>query len=170
MQKLWMIVSLIIGMYLSVATWHWALFLFGALILSVCIYFAGVNIAHIPRELKLSHYKSFFKRITIVIILLVLTFATWIAVIGSGVFTGMPIPHLRTNILTDTCSLNTSNDIADPWFYKRGCSVPKDEKNALLQNDYRFSFIQQQCENSQGDNDFSGWLNWDEVTCSDLLK
>jgi len=170
MQKLWMIVSLVLGVYLSVNTWHWALFLFWALTLSVCIYFVGVNIAHIPSELKLSHYKSFFKRITIVIMLLMYTYAIWIVVAFSWVISEMPNPHLRTNIITDTCSLNTSNDIADPWFYKRGCSIPKDEKIALLQNDHRFSFIQQQCENSQGDNDFSGWLNWDEVTCSDLLK
>lgn len=169
-RKLWLAVSFIVGVYLSLYTWHWVIFILSALAITICVYFAGINSVHTFQALRHSQYKKTFGKLLVSIILLILTLGIWLVSIGSGVFTGMPIPHLRTNIITSNCSLNVSNDIADPWFYTRGCNISKDEKIALLQNDHRFSFVQQQCENSRGDNDFSGWLNWDEVTCSDLLK
>jgi len=167
--RLWLTASLLLGVYISLYTWHWAIFVVGTIAITICVYFAGINITHTLKAAKLSQYKKVFSKLLITAILIILALGIWLAAIGSGAFTGVPVPHFRTNIITNECSLNTNTDMSDPWFYKPGCNESKDVKVNLLRIHPRFSFIQKQCE--MGNNSpFSDWLQWGEVTCSDLLE
>jgi hypothetical protein len=170
-MKTWVLLSVLMSIWLIKDTWHWAIFVVGGLAIAMCLYFAGLNVIHAASDIKVKDYKNTFKHAAFTVLLIIIVGAVWIVSIGSGIFTGYPVPHLRANILTSECSLNQWTDQADPWFYRLGCNVPTDEKIELLKNDTRFDFIKKQCESKSNNDRFvQSFLTWDEVTCADLIN
>ena len=56
-------------------------------------------------------------------------------------------PHFRTNILTGKCGFGGSAPCVarDPWYYRSGCDIPKEEKIEVLKKSRSYDYVVYQC-------------------------
>ena len=140
------------------------------LILWILVFFIGLLAVRTIQNRKTWYSKKLVKHIVLCLFLFIAAGIAFLAVSLEGVGTHLGIPHLRTNVFTGECSLKTRGlDGSDPWYYRKGCDMPKDEKIDLISRnlDSEYTSIRGWCE-SRDRHGFDELLVWDEVTCEDL--
>lgn len=160
------ICSLLVAIYLAFNTFSISQFIGFTILFGVLIFAIGILVVKLIKNIAAkSIKKSVISTVFILGLLILIGFFSG-GIFMSGIITGLP--HFRTNIFTEKCDINFY-DTADYWYYRYGCTLPKDEKVKILKTSDFFTRITGMCKNSPADTSVFG-SRYNEIKCLDFIK
>lgn len=169
------LVSLAVGAAAAHDARSFAGFLAGTLLLGAAAFVVLSLLVVAVRQAARGEFRKAMRLVLAAVSLSVLGALAAVVLMPYELVAGIPPPRFRTNILTGRCQYGGEGEHLDPWYYRRACTVPREEKLRLVLQSGSGrrlrAFCQRGCpELPAGCTHFALLAEGERFTCTDFVQ